>query len=170
MDPPKRKENTINRYRLVEEHLVGESTEPVKDYDLLSVVMLCLGKPEGENYQGVLKMLDVLFSNETSVADKKKILEDEYDIPMTQKLDEEVSSMCNLSEGVMRKGVAKGRAEGIAKGRAEGMAKGMAERTLSNLQSLMKNMGLSAEQAMTVLEVPEAERQQYADLLKGLEQ
>lgn len=75
--------------------------------------------------------------------------------------------MCNLSEGVMRKGVAKGRAEGIAKGRAEGMAKGMAERTLSNLQSLMKNMGLSAEQAMTVLEVPEAERQQYADLLKG---
>ena len=59
MDPPKRKENTINRYRLVEEHLVGESTEPAKDYDLLSVVMLCLGRPEGENYQGVLKMLDV---------------------------------------------------------------------------------------------------------------
>ncbi len=154
MDPPKRKENTINRYRLVEEHLVGESTEPVKDYDLLSVVMLCLGKPEGENYQGVLKMLDVLFSNETSVTDKKKLLEDEYDIPMTQKLDEEVSSMCNLSEGVMRKGVAKG------------MAKGITERTLSNLQSLMKNMGLSIEQAMAVLEVPEGERQGYRDLLK----
>ena len=154
MDPPKRKENTINRYRLVEEHLVGESTEPVKDYDLLSVVMICLGRPEGENYQGVLKMLDVLFSNETSVTDKKKILEDEYDIPMTQKLDEEVSSMCNLSEGVMRKGVAKG------------MAKGITERTLSNLQSLMKNMGLSIEQAMAVLEVPEGERQGYRDLLK----
>ena len=88
MDPPKRKENTINRYRLVEERLVGESIEPAKDYDLLSVVMICLGRPEGENYQGVLKMLDVLFSNETSVTDKKKILEDEYDIPMTQKLDE----------------------------------------------------------------------------------
>ena len=162
MDPPKRKENTINRYRLVEEHLVGESTEPVKDYDLLSVVMLCLGKPEGENYQGVLKMLDVLFSNETSVADKKKILEDEYDIPMTQKLDEEVSSMCNLSEGVMRKGMAKGMAKGIAKG----ITKGITERTLSNLQSLMKNMGLSIEQAMAVLEVPEGERQGYRDLLK----
>ena len=162
MDPPKRKENTINRYRLVEEHLVGESTEPVKDYDLLSVVMLCLGKPEGENYQGVLKMLDVLFSNETSVVDKKKILEDEYDIPMTQKLDEEVSSMCNLSEGVMRKGMAKGMAKGIAKG----ITKGITERTLSNLQSLMKNMGLSIEQAMAVLEVPEGERQGYRDLLK----
>ena len=162
MDPPKRKENTINRYRLVEERLVGESTEPVKDYDLLSVVMICLGRLEGENYQGVLKMLDVLFSNETSVADKKKILEDEYDIPMTQKLDEEVSSMCNLSEGVMRKGMAKGMAKGIAKG----ITKGITERTLSNLQSLMKNMGLSIEQAMAVLEVPEGERQGYRDLLK----
>ncbi len=150
MDPPKRKENTINRYRLVEEHLVGESTEPVKDYDLLSVVMLCLGKPEGENYQGVLKMLDVLFSNETSVTDKKKLLEDEYDIPMTQKLDEEVSSMCNLSEGVMRKGVAKGVTKGV----------------LSSIQSLMKNMDLSEEQAMALLDIPEKERQGYRDLLK----
>ncbi len=150
MDPPKRKENTINRYRLVEERLVGESTEPVKDYDLLSVVMLCLGRPEGENYQGVLKMLDVLFSNETSVTDKKKILEDEYDIPMTQKLDEEVSSMCNLSEGVMRKGVAKGVTKGV----------------LSSIQSLMKNMDLSEEQAMALLDIPEKERQGYRDLLK----
>jgi len=150
MDPPKRKENTINRYRLVEEHLVGESTEPAKDYDLLSVVMLCLGKPEGENYQGVLKMLDVLFSNETSVTDKKKLLEDEYDIPMTQKLDEEVSSMCNLSEGVMRKGVAKGVTKGV----------------LSSIQSLMKNMDLSEEQAMALLDIPENERQGYRDLLK----
>ena len=150
MDPPKRKENTINRYRLVEERLVGESTEPVKDYDLLSVVMICLGRLEGENYQGVLKMLDVLFSNETSVTDKKKILEDEYDIPMTQKLDEEVSSMCNLSEGVMRKGVAKGVTKGV----------------LSSIQSLMKNMDLSEEQAMALLDIPEKERQGYRDLLK----
>ena len=158
MDPPKRKENTINRYRLVEERLVGESTEPVKDYDLLSVVMICLGRLEGENYQGVLKMLDVLFSNETSVADKKKILEDEYDIPMTQKLDEEVSSMCNLSEGVMRKGVAKGRAEGMARGVTKGI--------LSSIQSLMETMNLSPDQAMAALKVPEAERQKYVELLK----
>lgn len=66
--------------------------------------------------------------------------------------------MCNLSEGVMRKGMAKGMAKGIAKG--------ITERTLSNLQSLMKNMGLSIEQAMAVLEVPEGERQGYRDLLK----
>ena len=155
MDPPKSKENTINRYRLVEEQLVGEATEPMENYDLLSVVMICLGKPEGEHYDGILKMLDVLFSNETSVADKKKILADEYDIPMTQKLKEEVSFMCNLSEGVMRKGVAKGMAKGITKG------------VLSSIQSLMETMDLSADQAMAALKVPEVERQRYLDLLEG---
>jgi hypothetical protein len=32
--------------------------------------------------------------------------------------------------------------------------------------NLVKNMGLSAEQAMSVLEVPEAERQKFMDLLE----
>ena len=60
MNPPKVRENTITRYRLVEEHLVGEAMESVRNYDLLSIVMLCLGGPDGENYDGVLRMLDVL--------------------------------------------------------------------------------------------------------------
>lgn len=54
MNPPKNRENTITRYRLVEEHLVGEATELIGHYDLLSVIMLCLGDPDGENYGGVL--------------------------------------------------------------------------------------------------------------------
>lgn len=43
MDPPKNRENAINRYRLTEEHLAGEAVEPVQNYDLLSIIMLCLG-------------------------------------------------------------------------------------------------------------------------------
>jgi len=64
MNPPKNRENTITRYRVVEEHLVGAATEPVRNYDLLSIIMLCFGGPDGENYDGVLRMLDVLLSNE----------------------------------------------------------------------------------------------------------
>ncbi len=174
MNPPKNKENTITRYRLVEEHLVGEAVEPVGNYDLLSIVMLCLGNPEAEGKESALRMLDVLFSDETSVAEKKKILAEEYDIPMTQKLDQEVSSMCNLSEGVLRKGLtrgmAQGRAEGLAqgmaKGRVEGRAEGLAEGILSSIQSLMKNLNVSVERAMTILDIPEGERQAYLDLLQ----
>ena len=82
--------------------------------------------------------------------------------------------MCNLSEGVLRKGLARGRAggmaEGRAEGRAEGMAKGraegMAEGILTSIQSLMKNIHVSAAQAMVILDVPDGERQKYLDLLE----
>ena len=154
MNPPKYRKNSITRYRLVEEHLVGEAVEPVKNYDLLSIVMLCLGGPGGGNYEGVLRLLDVLLSNETSEVEKRKILQDDYGIQMTQTMEQEVSIMCNLSKGVEEKGIAKGMAAGIANG------------ILAAIKSLVKNMGISAEQAMSVLEIPEAERQNYRDLLE----
>ena len=58
--------------------------------------------------------------------------------------------MCNLSKGVEEKGMAKGMTNGL----------------LTSIKNLVKNMGLSAEQAMSVLEVPEAERQKFMDLLE----
>ena len=133
---------------------MGEAVEPVKNYDLLSIVMLCLGGPGGGNYEGVLRLLDVLLSNETSEVEKRKILQDDYGIQMTQTMEQEVSVMCNLSKGVEEKGIAKGMAAGIANG------------ILAAIKSLVKNMGISAEQAMSVLEIPEAERQNYRDLLE----
>ena len=146
MNPPKYRKNSITRYRLVEEQLVGEAVEPVENYDLLSIVMLCLGGPGGGNYEGVLRMLDVLLSNETSEVEKRKILQDDYGIQMTQTMEQEVSVMCNLSKGVE--------------------AKGMTNGILASIKNLVKNLGMSVEQAMSVLEVPEAERQNYRDLLE----
>ena len=125
---------------------MGEAVEPVENYDLLSIVMLCLGGPGGGNYEGVLRLLDVLLSNETSEVEKRKILQDDYGIQMTQTMEQEVSVMCNLSKGVE--------------------AKGMTNGILASIKNLVKNLGMSVEQAMSVLEVPEAERQNYRDLLE----
>ena len=58
MKPPQYRQNTITRYRLIEEHLVGENKELLENYDLLSVIMLCLGGAGSENYDGVIRMLD----------------------------------------------------------------------------------------------------------------
>ena len=62
--------------------------------------------------------------------------------------------MCNLSKGVRDKG------------RAEGRAEGHIERALSDLRNLMETLGLTIEQAMAALKVPETERQKYMDLLE----
>lgn len=40
-------------------------------------------------------------------------MEEDFNIKMTQKLESEVSLMCNLSKGVEEKGIQKGRQEGI---------------------------------------------------------
>ena len=73
--------------------------------------------------------------------------------------------MCNLSQGIVEKGIAqgmeKGMAQGMEKGMAQGMEKGAFSATLDSLRRLIANAGMSAEQAMNVLEIPTAERPRY---------
>lgn len=174
MRPPKSRGNTITRYRLTEEQLVGKGTEPMQNYDLLSIVMLCLGGPEGQHYEGVLRMLDVLLSSEIKEGQKRKILQEDYHIPMTKRIDREVSMMCNLSKGVeerglakgMERGLAKGMERGLVKGMEQGLAKGRTDGIATSLYNLMETLSLSAEQAMAALKIPEEERQKYLDLLQ----
>ena len=58
--------------------------------------------------------------------------------------------MCNLSVGV----------------EAKGMAKGITETYLASIKSLMEEMSLPAERAMSVLRIPEAEWPKYLELLE----
>ena len=158
MDPPKERRNTITRYHLTEENLIGHVKEPVQNYDLIDVVMVCLGGEDKKNYDGILKLLDVLLSPEAGEAKKRQVLEDEFDIPMTETLETEVQQMCNLSEGVLERGLAKGRAEGRAEGRSEGF--------LASIRSLMASMGWSMEQAMDALQLSDDDRAKCAKLLQ----
>ncbi len=112
MNPPKSRENSITRYYIAEENLVGSVKERKADYDLMAAVMICLGK-EGDSGIDLLKLLNVLLSTETGSQDKCQILEEDFHIRMTQTLESEVSLMCNLSKGVEEKGIEKGRQEGI---------------------------------------------------------
>jgi hypothetical protein len=151
VNPPKNRGNSITRYSVKEENLVGDVKEKVEDYDLLTAVMICLGDSHGDNYSGILKLLDVLLSSERKPEEKKKILENDFSIEMTKSLEREVSIMCNLSKGVEEKGITKGITQGITQG------------ILSSIQNLMESMSWSAEQAMNALKIPEEERSKYAN-------
>ena len=58
------------------------------------------------------------------------------------------------------------REDGLKEGRAEGHAEGMTDGALKVIRSLMKNMGLSVEQALATADIPEAERPRYEALLR----
>ena len=107
MNPPNYRKNTINQYSIQEESLIGEFGDNVEYYDLLTGIIICLGDADDER-SGILKLLEVLLSSERSTKEKKKILQEDFGIKMTQELESEVSEMCNLSEGVEQKGIAKG--------------------------------------------------------------
>lgn len=52
-------------------------------------------------------MLNVLLSTEMKAEQKIRELEEEFHIPMTEKMGKELSQMCNLSDYVEEKGVQK---------------------------------------------------------------
>lgn len=109
VNPAKRFRNTITRYSLKPEAIIGNAVEAPENYDLINIVMVCLGKMEEWNDNNLIKFLGVLFQNELSAREKKDILERDFDIPMTETFESEVDDMCNLSQGVAEKAMQQGR-------------------------------------------------------------
>lgn len=64
-------------------------------------LLYCGRKPLG-------KLLNMLLSAEAEPGDKCRVLEEDFHIKMTRKLESEVSLMCNLSKGVEERGIQKG--------------------------------------------------------------
>ena len=67
--------NTITRYSLQEDNLFGTVKEPARNYDLMSVVMICLGKEQSSVDNRLLQMLNTLFGTESGTAEKKAKVE-----------------------------------------------------------------------------------------------
>lgn len=61
--------------------------------------------------------------------------------------------------------LAQGRAEGIAEGRTKGKAEGRVQANTTALQNLMETLGLSLQEAMNALRIPEAEQPYYREQL-----
>ncbi|MDO5423769.1 MAG: hypothetical protein Q4F41_08600 [Eubacteriales bacterium] len=154
-NPPKYRENTINRYFIQEEHLIGNVVEKREHYDLLTAVMICLGHDGAKNDTGILKLLNVLLSSEKELGEKKKILREDFSIPMTQTFESEVQTMCNLSKGVEEKGIAIGKEIGKETS------------TLQAIKNLMETLKLTAEQAMAALKIPDSDREKYTRMLNS---
>ena len=151
VNPAKKFRNTITRYSLKPETIIGNAVEAPENYDLINIVMVCLGKMEEWNDNNLIKFLGVLFQNELSAREKKDILERDFNIPMTETFESEVDDMCNLSQGVaeeaMQKGIEKGRQEGIQKGIEQGIEQGLQQGRIYALIELVNDGVLTIEKA-----------------------
>ena len=171
-EPTQKRVCTINKYNLTENNIIGSIKENPAHYDLISVIMVCLGNPNNEDYNGILKYLDVLLSKNYTRQAKQQILEDEFGYNFDIETEKEVNEMCNLAQAIEDKAIAKGidigKQQGIDIGKQQGIKQGKFETTLANIQSLITTLSLTAEKAMDALNIPQEERAQYLPKLQHL--
>ena len=120
--------SAINRYNLEEHHILNGHKENRADYDLMSIVTIYLGEDQTANEDWLIRFLRLLFKDTNMPpARKKKVLKDEFDMDTTTDMEEELSTMCNLSTGIYEQGVERGIAQGMERGIAQGMERGIAQ-------------------------------------------
>lgn len=112
-------ENSMSHIHLIKEDVIGFYDWKGR-LDLLHIVMIGLAKklPEHDDTYELHRLLGALLSQELTADEKFNIIGNEYDIPIEENLREDVSVMCNLSEGIEEKGREEGRAEGLLTGEA----------------------------------------------------
>ena len=105
----------------------------------MNIIMIGLAKelPEHDETYELHRLLGALLSRELTIDEKLDIIGNEYDIPLEENFRKDMSTMCNLSQGVKEEGIAIGRREGLEEGRIEGHAE---------LITKMYKNGLSIEQ------------------------
>ena len=138
---PKGVEYTITGYYMGKHDICGEVPD-VANYDLLEVVVICLGKDKNRTKGTKLHgLLSTLLSSKINVSDKKEILKQEFDIDSSIELEGGLRTMCNLADEIEE--------DGIAKGKAEGM--------LETLVSLVLKGSITKEEAVQMAEMNENE-------------
>ena len=135
------------RYSIRPEQLIGNAVEKSENYDLMSVVTICLGESGTENYTGIVKFMDVLLSSSRAATEKKKILEEEFGVAMNEELEREVLVMCNLSQGVK----AEGREEGINIGEMRMLVKQVRKGRVT-IEEAAEDAGMTVEEFKKVME------------------
>jgi ribosomal protein S17E len=120
--PSKAASNSIVSYTLTKNNRIGNSADPVTSYDKMELVKICLGGEmynNMQNYEGILKLLDIIFVSNMKQEERRKILEEEFNIPITDETEKEVKDMCDVSTALVRYGEMRGEAKGLAEGESK---------------------------------------------------
>ena len=174
---PKRKNcGTIQRYSIAKEDLYGNVDVPKREYDLMVFLIVNVGNSKSPNYNGLLKMLSLLFCHDDEHVDASRILEEEYGYPKAY-FEPEVfmkswahEIVVEAEEKGLKKGLRRGRKEGHEKGRKEGRIEGIREgiekgkiaggleQILVMTKRVMSSLSKTLDDAMAILELTEEEK------------
>ena len=89
------------------QRIVGFNTENAEINEGLVRIGITNEIPEHDEKYEMHRLIGALLSSELKEQEKLDIIEHEYNIPISQEFREDVSIMCNLSQGIEDKAIAK---------------------------------------------------------------
>lgn len=102
-------ENSMNYVHLTNDALLGKAEWQGK-LDLLNIVLIGVSKklPEHSREYELHRLLGTLLSDVLSAEEKLDIINTEYNMPVKAGVRKDVNMMCNLSQGILERGIAQG--------------------------------------------------------------
>ena len=154
MDVQNYRANSIQEYKISEKVLHGNFHDEIKNYDLMTIIILNLG--ENPTTHKLLDLLHLIFMDLKSSEEKTKILQD---------VKEELEKMGGLMEPLLN--IAKKQAAKQAAAETKIKVAAETEKTtlLNNIRSLMKTLNLTAQQAMDALQISADKQKEYISLI-----
>lgn len=108
---PRRLRNTITEYSITKKDILGQTNEPEKDYDLMTVIVIRRNGNEKENTDNaLLDYLDAVFEANLLHID------DYVNVRQNPKAMKEVGRMNGLGDSIYERGVSQGISQGISQG------------------------------------------------------
>lgn len=143
-----RKEACLDHISLKDEKKLG-NYDWKGNLDLLNIVLIGLPKEvvKQEKYYELHRLLGTLLSMDMKANDKIEIVKDEYAIKFDEIMREEVDGMCNLSEGILERGIEIGE----KRGRQQGIEIGLQTAARQTI-SMGIEFGLTEEDIITRLQ------------------
>ena len=96
-NPTKKRRDSIVVGKLNGEVIYGEPDFEESDFDLAEVIVISLNDESETSEQSIIRLLSVLLSGKDTAEQKKDVLKNEFDIPMTVEFTKEVNDMATLS-------------------------------------------------------------------------
>ena len=139
-DVPKKLQNTLTEYSFSKKDIIGVADEPEEDYELLTVIIIRLGKETEE--KGIFDYLKGLFTG-----DIKRIQRYSH-IEWSEPFQEEASKMTGFGDMIYERGIQQGRHEGMILG---ALMSGKTPEEVSKMLNLpLEEIKKVQEQQMTV--------------------
>ena len=149
MEPRKEDRNTLVRYNMTPNYLIGDSKNPMQ-LNTFNIIFLNLGGRYSDDLPEGLRFATALLTTNLSDDERKEVLRKKYKIPLREYPKEGLMNVSCIYEDTKRRFLREGRIESLT----------------SNLLIVMDQLDKTLEEAFDFLKVDEEDRALVTDRLK----